>query len=82
MRAQCSETDLCIRGRTVVLLLVFEIWSISYSNFVVKWGLRRIQEKKIMLGRLCPLKPPVSSGALPPTPPTGASIPRPCMLLN
>ena len=40
--AQSSETDLCMLW-TVVQFLVFEIWPILYSNFVVNWGLALIE---------------------------------------
>ena len=35
--AQCSETDFWMLW-TVVSFLIFEIWSILYSSFVVNWG--------------------------------------------
>ena len=59
--AQCYETDLCMLW-TVMRFLVLEIWSILYSNFVVNWGLGRIQ-KKIMLRGLRHRKAPGSWGA-------------------
>ena len=43
---QCCETDFL--GH--YFLLVFEIWSILYSTFVVSWGLERIQKKNYIKG--------------------------------
>ena len=37
---QCFETDFAL-NLTIFRLLVFEIWPILYSIFVVNWGLDR-----------------------------------------
>ena len=47
-------------------ILVFELWSILYSTFIVHSELRQIQKKKIMLGRFRPHIPSVFVGGLAP----------------
>ena len=42
---------------TVLRFLIFTIWSILYSRFLVNWGLKRIQEK-VCNGGSAPLSPP------------------------
>ena len=41
--AQCHETNLALI-LTILRSLVFEIWSIFYSEFVGNWGLRTNSE--------------------------------------
>ena len=56
--AQCSETDFA--HLTILRFWLFEIWSILYKTFVIKWGRRRIQ-------KFTPRNPPFV-GASPPSP--------------
>ena len=52
--AQCSETDFLVQ-EFFLRLLVFEIWSMLYSTFVVNWsGTQTNSEKQIMLRGLRP----------------------------
>ena len=47
---QCSAMDFAL-NLIILRFLVFKIWSILYSTFVVHWGLRRIQKNCISLTR-------------------------------